>query len=84
MGGGFVFRIEIIIRAIKLAEIVKNKSRERRGEEWSRKERRGEVRSLDKLWFKRQKKKKKNLSAHDVAGTVTYMITCNPYNNPMR
>lgn len=36
----------------------KNKSRERRGEEWSREEKTGKVRSLDKLWFKSKKKKK--------------------------
>lgn len=35
----------------------KNKSRERRGEEWSREEKTGKVRSLDKLWFKSKKKK---------------------------
>ena len=32
---------------------------ERRGEEWNRKERNGEVRYLDKLWFKGKKKKRK-------------------------
>lgn len=53
------FRIEIIISATKPAEIVKNKSRERRGEEWSREEKTGKVRSLDKLWFKSKKKKVK-------------------------
>lgn len=43
---------------MKLAETVKIKSRDRR-EEWSREDRIGEVRSLDKLWFKRQDKEEK-------------------------